>query len=461
MISESKTEAAELPQFSFRKKPIDEASFQRHQSQISNIIPSSTSTSNTDSASNSNSSSVRNLITLNGNIIPYREVDYDEQIRAPRMSLANCYTYGNQGQTCRHSIGGCTMKLKGSSSDSSYKDHNSIEENKNDDETAESSENSKYLPANFDLWKPTRRFSVPVNSDNNTSESTTILNYTSDNYIYEKDNENEERLLRALDNLNTNKTSDEKMDDSNLNGSLSVSNDVFKSSFCLKQMYELKKPLCTPAVLRPIKSTTSLQEDGSNYKEHSEAILAENREIMLSSSTTIEPTHVHWKPDNFSNHCLKCFTNFASFFFPSKRRHHCRYCGFVFCSNCLIDSSTEIILLDLNARFIIPVFSNLKMISFDANLVKSFKNEKICKKCGVIYSNLLSEINSKKLKMPYIFVENPYVKNASVNSENIQCSKILNSSLSELSNEDTIVVDANNRKSSINNVPNDWMWSSF
>merc|ERR1712167_549209 len=38
-----------------------------------------------------------------------------------------------------------------------------------------------------------------------------------------------------------------------------------------------------------------------------------------------------WVPDNAANRCLFCENEFHM----TRRRHHCRYCGRLFCWNCL------------------------------------------------------------------------------------------------------------------------------
>lgn len=44
----------------------------------------------------------------------------------------------------------------------------------------------------------------------------------------------------------------------------------------------------------------------------------------------------HWMPDVMATTCYRCEKNFNSF----RRRHHCRYCGLLFCANCTkIDAS--------------------------------------------------------------------------------------------------------------------------
>ncbi|GME85185.1 unnamed protein product [Ambrosiozyma monospora] len=47
------------------------------------------------------------------------------------------------------------------------------------------------------------------------------------------------------------------------------------------------------------------------------------------------PIHSHWKPDSSATKCLNCKTNFTLL----RRKHHCRRCGYIFCSDCLTQTA--------------------------------------------------------------------------------------------------------------------------
>lgn len=42
----------------------------------------------------------------------------------------------------------------------------------------------------------------------------------------------------------------------------------------------------------------------------------------------------YWQPDESASNCVKCNAGFSMLF----RRHHCRYCGFIFCKSCVSNS---------------------------------------------------------------------------------------------------------------------------
>jgi rabenosyn-5 len=49
---------------------------------------------------------------------------------------------------------------------------------------------------------------------------------------------------------------------------------------------------------------------------------------------SLEPSKLHWKPDTWSQVCMDatCCKKFNAF---SRRKHHCRMCGCLFCQDCL------------------------------------------------------------------------------------------------------------------------------
>lgn len=396
--------------FSFKKKPIQD--LPKHSS-ISEILPS------TDKLKSK-------IESFDGNNL--NNVDYDEQIRAPRI---NFKTYDikfpgdikeveEEEKLKTENLEDSTSQSK-ESFDKNFQDKYQIFENKLD-----------YKPANFDL------------NHNNYTYSSSEINLSNDK-------------LDAIKNLTNNLTTEERT----------------------QNPYKLKKPLSIPAVLRPnvdsspetnnsptsLSSSLSLglnitntnltnnirtsngnsgsfSSSGSGRAGRSASISAINNLNEIEDFEPIEPTHEHWKPNNFSTSCMKCFSNFS--IFNNRRRHHCRFCGFIICSNCLFNSnlylqnsesneSNDLIYIDRNSRLIIPIFKNLN----DLQLSKYFKLCKICKNCGNNYLNLLFQLNQiNAIDLPFIFIENPFI------------------------NKDKKTVTIEERKNSfVNN--SDWNWSSF
>lgn len=500
----------------------------------------------------------------------YNHIDYNEQIRAPRMTNATTYTYGrgdhsgassfvNSRKETGSSVRANDSKESVLSQDSpveegvkSYKDPISTAPS-----TAANSgdgSSNQYLPAAFDLSKPMRRFSAPYTAEDDDSAAT-ILSYTTNNYIYERNNNvtrsglpqdsslstlgnqrpqlifhqkrsisndsdsdslvQKEKLMKALKNLNNNMTTDEEPAQSSprVKNRPSAYNcgrlaDVHGSN--LQQVYELKKPLIVPAVLRrndhpqlgrtnssspspeerspdsPIPAFTtstppphrrqSISELNSPVTPYS-ATLELSKIESSSPREAVEPTHQHWKPNSFTDHCMKCFDLFGTFFLnpQRKRRHHCRFCGFIYCVSCLyknpeayvagntkgideelslkniisggslhgilsygasgnnvstIASSNEDyisgVMMDSGARLVVPNYTNLLKANGNfgeemKSLKKLFKYCKICKNCGSNYQNLIHALkepipgqtaDQEYGNAPYIFIENPYLKKA-------------------------------------------------
>ncbi|KAG7196182.1 uncharacterized protein KQ657_000194 [Scheffersomyces spartinae] len=218
----------ELPPFSFRKKPIMYTSI--HSNSGSSII--------------------------------FKDFDYDEQIRAPRMA----------NSTTAAAIVKRSDDEQDSTHEASPLNTHMLPLPSSKDPPA------KYHPAIFDLTKPTRRFSVPEVPEGDDF----ILNYTTNNYIYNKENtttyfsnlgDGRIRNQPSLNNLTSNTNEPSTV----------ISNDK------LKCMYELKKPMCVPAVLRPNTAT-------SNGNFHSHLMAPNNNESGLglehasSSSSPLEFT---------------------------------------------------------------------------------------------------------------------------------------------------------------------------
>ncbi|KAF3989844.1 hypothetical protein FT663_03370 [Candidozyma haemuli var. vulneris] len=488
-----------LPPFSFSKKPIKSV---YNSSGISSILHQQCP----DQNGPTNKPSLNNI-------------NYDEQIRAPRMTSATHYT---------HSPGKASPQPEVPS----------------DLLTSSDSPPSKpYEPATFDLNAPTRRNSVPLRHNSSSSlldayfpgqsspqSGTSQKSESSESHASHHSQTSEStvrsdssKIQRALLNLSENTTSAERVahceyaarsSRHRTNGHL-----VDARGPSLQHVYSLKKPLCTPAVLRPApepqpeeQSELDASSPESEIKEYPFQMPAHEDACL---ETLIEPTHDHWKPNSSSDHCTKCFDAFGNFFSPQrKRRHHCRFCGFLYCVNCLFknkemystsstanspskrsgssssnssgysvfssitasSNSSEHasgVMMDAKARLVVPIFANLNQDQNNfANMRERFKSCKICKSCGLNYLRLVQALNSRiekaadEVTVPYAFIENPYFN--SNGTDGAVPGGALDSSFSSLGSEEAAHFTTNvhnntdRRRSSMgNNVPSDWTWSSF
>lgn len=455
----------------------------------------------------------------------FNNINYDEQIRAPRMSVANHYTYKPESPrpfTDRKLL--TSSRLTSHDLILNLKAGNEHSEPETAATSAEPA--AQYLPATADLNQPTRRSLEPLKLRTGLITNA-VLTYATNNFLMSPQEPVQEmkvgshdsdetvlldrlKLLRALDNLNSNTTTEEKNSEilnldrlQNENHGLPIGGRV-RSPMSIKgpgvqQVYNLKKPLCTPAVLRPNDDTEMEEIDQSSELEALTPMVQIGNypfeaSEMMGGSTYQEPTHNHWMPNNSSDHCMKCFEIFGNFFIPQrKRRHHCRFCGMLFCQECLYeskemhyfkilqpetdeqtnskraysgssntsstttasslleDNSATGVMMDFKARFVVPLFRNLVKDGEQTQIPRpQFKQCKVCKTCGQNYQKLVTVINLRSrgtddLDLPYLFIENPYRSTSTRPAQSI--------SRPEYKEE---------RNGSLTtNVPSDWTWSSF
>lgn len=563
MTTEKTPLVDELPPFSFSKKPI------RNLHLTSSISP------------------YISHIVAPDNHAPLKpslnNINYDEQIRAPRMSLATHYTYKPelpQPFTDRRSDSTQSLQATTHGSEKSEKSNKSnsesdkffpamavgvaYEENKENASCPSSSQElnmtdtlcltqlniqppppqisdskmvSTYLPATVDLNKPTRRSLEPQvprwNIENNILGEYAPLVNPCDLRSHTEPSDSSDgtatlliqlKLQRAIENLNNNVTTDERYaelhrSDSDL--ALHLHKDVRGPA--IKQVYHMKKPMCLPAVLRPVSTESDLSsskgpdtfgtpkatKSNLNMVEMDSPISAIPQHISMglpdehSEDLKVEPTHEHWKPNNSTDHCLRCFGEFGGFFTPQRlRRHHCRFCGMLFCQHCLynnremhmfeissptfkqnklssnvdlhqdrnskssaltgdsavshptsvlFDENADGIMLDSKARFVVPVFRNLPPDGM-SELQQKNKVCKVCKNCGSGYLSIMQLINLRRgikddISTGYVFIENPYLK-SSIESDSENTSPAKRTA-------------AERRSLLSNNLPSDWTWSSF
>lgn len=544
----------ELPPFSFLKKP------------IKNVFTASM----ISSTLNKSSGDKKPLLKPSLN-----NINYDEQIRAPRMSVANHYTYkpeSPQPFTDRKSL---TLSRSTSHELVLMLAQQKTESTEVENDTAATSaeQTSQYLPATADINQPTRRNLEPLKPRLGLISSA-ILTYANNNYFeqlnrrklrteslgngvrpttsgsksqtslrdHSEDNTDllinkdldmcseyldttvlleKLKLMRALDNLNTNTTTTERMesmkDDVQVGGRIRSPTMNAKGPG-VQQVYNLKKPLCTPAVLRPMSKQGDEEMDDVDYSLGLEALSLLTQ--MPSCPFQVpdpgdelwqqEPTHEHWQPNNSTDHCMKCFGVFGSFFNPQKkRRHHCRFCGVLFCHDCLyktkemhyfevaapdeyplsqsngdralsisrraysgssnassttsalslLEDTVTGVMMDSQARLVVPLFRNMaKEGASVLTLRERFKQCKVCRNCGHNYQKFVLVMNQRPrdadtLSALYVFVENPYMGSPMAGQAALTTS---------LSRTDQHPQVQERRASSLtSNVPSDWTWSSF
>ncbi|KAG7664170.1 uncharacterized protein J8A68_002308 [[Candida] subhashii] len=435
-----------LPPFSFAKRPIDFPQKTRVSS-LSGIESYFGSIQSNENQNNKNSLSKS---------LKNPDFDYNEQIRFPQMS----HTYYTYRKSLQES------------------NNRPILESNNKVLVEVESQNVKYKPATFDLSKPLRRFSNPGRQEaplkrQNSDDDKLLEEYTTNNYIYERKVERDK--LRDMFNNEMMSSVNHPAPKPRIRNQSSFPklNDNNTAIPSLNQLYQLKKPLCTPAVLRPAftndnDSNEAVPQLKPSYSPCNSTIYTITAPIS-PVRFDIEPTHSHWKSNSMTNNCITCFKPLSTLLMSiicdtNNKRHHCRFCGLIYCSDCLVQDETtnhpNAILLDSNARFIIPIFENIRSKQ-PPEIKRLFK---ICRKCSVLYNVLVQDINRSlrngngdwkyfsdstrdELKtLSFVYVENPYVKKES-------CMRFRLGSREDERNL--------SNGSGIGDVPNDWTWSSF
>lgn len=478
--------SGELPPFSFLKRPIEEINGCNGELKlmITSVIGGNKSRSQSRSTTPRQSQIGILCHQEQDSILPD---DYDERIRFPQMS--SHYIYENKPTTNRS------------------ESFETVAENK-ETLTMDALVESEYKPANFDLSQPTRRHSTPNGTNSLIDEIKLLEDFTHNNCIYENKYDRDANTLSCIHvpqvpgKNNTrlkNRLSFPKLHDK-------VSNQK------LNQVYQWKKPLMMPAVLRaePQQQPQQQPHQSPTLKDSESAFLTKSTApvssppIMLTGKASLpkqqsiqpppknsnlntsvytifttdlqdlnivkEPTHQHWQPNNAVNACMACLRPFHSplvtMIYDVLKRHHCRFCGLIFCKLCLdfgngvgestigspsctptsstsksISSSisTSMIaiatnpqvnanpiltpLIDKNANFVIPVNTNRK----SSNITSLAHNRKTCHKCTTLYKTLFTEINKpanianllnmndaelNNTESPVVVIENPYRQDA-------------------------------------------------
>lgn len=423
------------------------------------------------------------------------EYNYDEKIRAPRMSVVSFISKAssinsqqqNHFNATRQTSAPVLLKTRTSSSN----------------HTLESlSEEASYQPASFDLTKQLRHFSIGEDAEKVRDEINTPFN---DAYTY--------NITKTKSRIS--------------NSSSNVSPTKEKASFLSheeKPPKQIEAPTrlakdYIPPVLRPIPTTSLVQIDlaGQNDSTKAKSIdhvettpimlnsnvelntppsssstldsgtkcgpkkgkvhyqlftqlsnrelpktpvlkttLGENpsiSEALLTASVTnssfyspkktpsnLEPSHSHWKPNCAVSACESCGSSFNLF----HRKHHCRHCGGIFCSNCLGQFANLNLLGNfekpeslVRSALLSPIQSTETCATFGSNKTFSQRESsqrystfcKVCPECSKLWIQFLASDEDYEGKI--------------------------------LLEQGGSTASANLRKESLNAVPSDWNWSSF
>ncbi len=200
-----------------------------------------------------------------------------------------------------------------------------------------------------------------------------------------------------------------------------------------------------------------------------------SRELLRSSSSLfrlgysskLEPTHSCWKPNNSSNYCEACKKPFTMV----RRRHHCRHCGYLFCADCLQQKAN----LNLLAKFENPCpvedRKELCAITSDPGLKRSSDTDDstACSSNGSLSEQLFKVIShdstasSRSTSVDYSKFSKVCFKCYDAWIEFLGEGSEFESDHKDLDVlENTNKSEGKRRKSSVaKGVPSDWTWSSF
>lgn len=234
----------------------------------------------------------------------------------------------------------------------------------------------------------------------------------------------------------------------------------------LKQINDQQRPLYTPAVLRVTKNVGVVgtpQSSEIGFDVHK--LPSEQRPSVSKTSSSIsirstassimdywnymtgrnqtksidEPTRAHWKPDSSRFNCAQCGKIF-NYLTGTRRKHHCRACGDIFCGDCL----QNYIYLDKNAKFTL-FGSNWDGNDGDndddnSNTDEENSNDKkyLCKVCLSCFQKYEE----------YVLDHTTRDHNLGTNGKDLKKTNTNNNNNND-ANMDT------------QNVPLDWNWSSF
>lgn len=443
------------------------------------------------------------------------DYDYDEKIRAPRMS--NLHTFHPHGSNMR----GSTDLL------STSEQQRLLNPQKR---SICSAANNSYRPAEYELPERAKSSQEELKAQGQhriTPQQSSTPEFLVHPYTFRKKSVASSGSSRVSPGKTTTITLDENSD-SEVNDSQKHSHTEknmehfrqtkpsclsgFRSTSSQKRLRQIDEPSTLPGYIPPVlrvidedsliipksangndnKNTTSKKNQNMRQLHSSEAGLLSTRysnsnlkrksssafisiedklvsnELLRSSSSLfrlgynskLEPTHSCWKPNNSSNYCTACGKQFTVL----RRRHHCRHCGYLFCGDCLRQKAN----LNLLAKFENPYSTEdrkeLCAITSDPGL-KRYPNTD-----DTSLSEQLFKVISHDSTLSSRSTSVDYSKFSKV------CSKCYeawigfleegsefeseNKDLSGLENANK--TDGTRRRSSAEKgVPNDWAWSSF
>ncbi|KAI0462737.1 hypothetical protein LJB42_003538 [Komagataella kurtzmanii] len=416
------------PVLSFKKQPIKTRTASC--STISNLTPDFNSYHLTLKGSFRDSSEVSSTQDKTQPAQPDNnpdDLDYDAKIRAPKMSSQSLFKSNpikiaqhEPFQCCDISQNSKDQATKPGSVETSQTDNKEFSRNtsnlSNDSLTSAETKvaeevtdktNSTFTPATFDINQPLRRHSI----DEISSDLSNTLPGFSTNASYSR-----------LDNLQNAQNGNNPMSFSNRGSRNGISGPI-------RQINEPKTPNYVPAVLRPSSSHSLVvgntpqfqlgsssplpdeEDDNSSYDDDKlyHYSSSENHANTARFPYTMVPIKSHWLQNNKRSSCMDCQVKFSLLF----RRHHCRHCGDIFCSNCLTQRAS----LNLMAKF---------------DLVHGMKS-KVCNGCAKSWNQYLVK----------------------------QYNNNVGSSVSKLQVKQTVPDEDPQRERMGSIVPSDWTWSSF
>lgn len=474
------------------------------------------------------------------------EYNYDEKIRAPRMSVVSLYSRdsNHNNNNNNNNTGNATnptlarqhsapVIFKVNSNSSSNHTLDSLPEETNN------GSNYSYKPATYDLSQKLRKFSISNdenNAVNNTDnvdnvgialphdEAEKTYNFQPSNVYPTKDghpkNYNDFKPLKQIDEptklfgnyvppvlrpiepstfdfqkklendfcdfnnkQNNHKTVYTKNSLTGTSGAVNSStNKVNQSKQSLvsnessnqkspklskvhrQLLVQLKNRSTTesqqPNILETLNSPTS-PTSNTDTSSNSNYNSSPARSTTPKPNKDFEPLQTHWKPNSATNTCESCRVTFNLF----RRKHHCRRCGGIFCSKCLLNYSNlnilghfekpEYIKNTNHITSLLPIQSNEttettvtlnsnrtnSTYTQNSNYISSENDSKdysaFCKVCPSCYSQWLKFLESD---------EEYERRNQNLNYQEL---------------EDDNLNNSNTRKDSISAIPTNWMWSSF